>query len=779
MKKWTGFAMVLAVILGWPMPGMSQDFSASDLAGSWYFYSTEVDPSMPAVYWLAGSVDIDASGNMAGVYVAPDGSAVALTGGQMTMARNGTITGSFSVEAGQTGTVVDGKLDRGKSFGVAVMIGSDGTMDVATMIKGGGTFAPADMAGNWYAYSTIMDPATGAVYWVYGTLDVDLSGNVTGTYYAPDGRTVSVTEGTLSTDGSGVITGALTLSMGDMPLSTTVQGKLDQGKTFGIYVGVADDQSMAIGYLHKEGGEFTPDEGEGYWYMYGLMTDPTIPGVFWAYGRAVVDASENVAGVVTVPSGDSLGAAGTATLDENGIWSGALEFANGDTGTIVSGKLNPNRSNFTAAMANTSGSLSLWQFIKGSPYLYFPHVGSGGVWETEIGMINTSDSRTAAGDLVAYSDAGAEISRMSISLAPHGRRAIIVGDEFSDPGQIGYLVFHSDAAPLCKGYTKFYVNGKYRVAVPAVAEVNMNTIYISHIASGPEWWTGVSLLNTNAQPREIVIEFNTGVTVNRTLAAFEHIDFTIRSLFGGTTPPGIASAVIKNADGIIGIELFGSTDTSSNSYLSGILLTDDTAVDIYYPHVVSGVNWWTGIAAYNPADMVTTLDITTYGADGGLIGTNSLDLAAREKFVGTAASLGFPGEAAWFSIHASAPITGFELFGTTNGRQLGGYTGVNIQKTEGIFAKIENDGWTGIAFVNIEDEGAAVTMSAYDDSGTLIASEALDLAAHEKVIGLAPELFTNDIGSATYIDFSSSGNVVGFQLNGSSDGMMLDGLPGM
>ena len=779
MKKWIGFAMVLAMILGRPAPGISQDFSTSDLEGSWYFYTTEVDPSVPAAYWLAGSVDIDASGNLAGVYVAPDGSAVALTGGQMTMARNGTIKGGFSAETGQTGTVVDGKLDRGKSLGAAVMIGSDGTMDFATMIKGGGTFSPSDMAGNWYAYSTIMDPGTGAVYWVYGTLDVGLSGNVTGTYYAPDGRSVSVTEGTLSTDDSGVITGALTLSMGDMLLSTTVQGKLDQGKTFGIYVGVADDQSMAIGYLRKGGGEFMPGEGEGYWYTYGLNIDPTIPAFYWGYGRTVFDASEMVAGVLTVPMGDSMGVTGTAALDENGVWSGALEFGNGDTGTIVSGKLDRNRSSFTGVMANTGGSLGLWQFIKGSPYLYFPHVGSGGVWETEIGMINDSDTETITGDLVAYSDAGAEVSRMSVSLAPHGRRAVIVGDEFSSPEQIGYIVFQSDADTTCKGYTKFYIDGKYRVAVPAVTEINMETIYISHIASGPEWWTGVSLLNTNAEPREIVIEFNTGATVNRTLAAFEHIDFTIRSLFGGTTPAGIASAVIRNADGIIGLELFGSTDTSSNSYLSGILLTDDAAVDIYYPHVVSGVNWWTGIAAYNPADTVTALEISTYDADGGLVGTSSLDLAAREKFIGTAASLGFPAEADWFSIHAGAPITGFELFGTTNGQQLGGYTGVNIQKTEGIFAKIEKDGWTGIAFVNIENEGAAVAMSAYDDSGTLIASKALDLAAHEKVIGLAPELFTNDIGNATYIAFSSSGNVVGFQLNGSSDGMMLDGLPGM
>jgi hypothetical protein len=779
MKEWIKVGMVLAMILGWPVTGITQDFSTSDLEGSWYFYSTEVDSSVPAVYWLMGNVEVDAAGNMAGVYTAPDGSSVALTSGQMTVARDGTIKGSYSAETGLTGTVVDGKLDRSKTFGNVVMIGSDGTMDLATMIKGGGTFAPADIQGQWYSYATIIDTVSGGVFWMYGTIDVDSSGNVTGSYLAANGMTATVTEGSFLLDDSGVIDGSMTLSIGERSLTPPIQGKLDPGKTFASWVGVSEDQSMAVGYFHKAGGTFTPGEGKGFWYAYGLSIDPTVPAVYWAYGRSVFDASDDLKGVLIAPTGEQLRATSESVLDENGVYTGTLAFSNGDTGMTASAKLDQNRTSLTGVTVNNSGSMGVWRFIKGSPALYFPHVASGGVWETEIGMINDTESETITGDLVAYSDLGAEVSRTEVSLAPRGRRAIIVGDEFTDPGQIGYLVFQPDGDHLCKGYTKFYRNGMYRVAVPAVAELNMDTIYISHIASGPEWWTGVSLLNTSADAREITMEFNTGDTVTKTLAAFEHTDFTIRSLFGGTAPAGVASAVIRNADGIIGLELFGSTETSGSSYLSGILLTDDTAQDIYYPHVVSGVNWWTGIAAYNPADTTTNLEITTYDAAGSILETTDLSLSAREKFIGTAESLGFPAAAAWFHIHADAPVTGFELFGTTNGQQLGGYAGVGIQRTEGVFAKVENDGWTGIAFVNTENESATVAITAYDDGGTAVASESLALGAYEKVIGLAPELFTDDITGATYIHFSSSGNVVGFQLNGSSDDMMLDGLPGM
>ena len=85
----------------------------------------------------------------------------------------------------------------------------------------------------------------------------------------------------------------------------------------------------------------------------------------------------------------------------------------------------------------------------------------------------------------------------------------------------------------------------------------------------------------------------------------------------------------------------------------------------------------------------------------------------------------------------------------------------------------------GIAFVNIESSPATIILTAYDDSGTYVATETINVDGHAKVVGIAENLFTQDINSATYIGYSSDKEVVGFQLNGSTDGMMLDGLPGM
>ncbi|RZB38001.1 MAG: hypothetical protein SRB2_00347 [Desulfobacteraceae bacterium Eth-SRB2] len=410
--------------------------------------------------------------------------------------------------------------------------------------------------------------------------------------------------------------------------------------------------------------------------------------------------------------------------------------------------------------------------------LYFPHIASNSTWETEICVINTSAVQSLSGDLKAYNNSGQEVSSTAVMLTAHARRQIVVGDELPNPSGIGYIIFESDSENAC-GYTKFYIEGTYRVAIPAVSDINAGDIYMSHIASNTSWWTGVSLLNTTSSSKELTVEFDNGTTKPITIAAKEHQAFTINSLFGGVLQPNINSAVIKNGSGIVGLELFGSSDSSGDNYLSGILLKDNTTTHIYYPHIASNSTWWTGIVAYNPSITSCNLNITPFRDDGTSLTPQTIFLAGQEKYIGTVQSLNFPDGTAWFRIVATSPITGFELFGTNDGNQLGGYTGVGISGTDGVFAKTEKDGWTGIAFVNIESSPATVTMTAYDDSGNVIATESLNINAYEKVVNVASNLFSQDISNATYISYSSSGEVVGFQLNGSSDNMMLDALPGM
>ena len=432
---------------------------------------------------------------------------------------------------------------------------------------------------------------------------------------------------------------------------------------------------------------------------------------------------------------------------------------------------------------NSSGDQSHWWYSKEysnanlRPYLelitkntiYFPHVDTNLPWQTEIAIINTGD-QTVTGTLRALGDDGQLIETKDVTLSARGRRQITVANEFTNHTNIGYIAFDADSAAV-QGYTKFYQTGKYRAAIPAVKEVNASDIYISHIDSGAQWWTGISLVNTTSATKELTITFNNGQSRSISLTANQHYAFTIEP------QPDIKSAVITNASGVIGLELFGNIGGSD--HLEGILLTDKTVSTIYYPHVESN-GWWTGIVAYNPSESPCTITITPYGAQGTGLTPSTRSLAAKEKYVGVVAQLGLPAQTAWFKIDSTRPITGFELFSTIDDKQLAAYAGGGGTGAKtGIFAKIEKDGWTGVAFVNTEAGAASITLTAYNDAGTVVATQALPVGGHTKVVKLAEEIFSQNISSATYITYSSDKNVVGFQLNGSSDGMMLDGLPAL
>lgn len=408
-------------------------------------------------------------------------------------------------------------------------------------------------------------------------------------------------------------------------------------------------------------------------------------------------------------------------------------------------------------------------------FLYFPHIACNNGWETEIAIINADPAQELDGTLKAYDDNGNEVSTLPIALAPHGRREVAVGTEFGSPTLIRYLVLESESSSA-RGYTKFYKNALYRVAIPAVSDITAGDIQLSHIASNANWWTGIALVNTTDAAKTLIIEFDNGTGRSVTFAPKQHQSFTVESLFTGVSQPDIQSGVITNASGIIGLELFGNA-----MQLEGIPLTDATTTTLYYPHVASNQTWWTGVVAYNSFSTPISIQVTPYQADGTPLTSADIDLAGKARFFGEATNLGLPSGTAWFKVQApNNALTGFELFGTRDGAKLAGFSSVGTEGQQGIFAKIEKEGWTGIAFVNTTNEAATVILTAYTDAGTAVASTTQNLAPYQKIVGQAANLFAGqNMSTATYISYTADQQVVGFQLNGSDDGTMLDGLPRM
>jgi hypothetical protein len=94
----------------------------------------------------------------------------------------------------------------------------------------------------------------------------------------------------------------------------------------------------------------------------------------------------------------------------------------------------------------------------------------------------------------------------------------------------------------------------------------------------------------------------------------------------------------------------------------------------------------------------------------------------------------------------------------------------------GWFTKLEQDGWTGIAFVNVDTATASIKLSAMDANGNEVSSASLPLAPGKKVVAMVPQLFNGDLSRARYVKYTSDKLLLGFTVSGSGDGQMLDGM---
>ncbi len=410
-----------------------------------------------------------------------------------------------------------------------------------------------------------------------------------------------------------------------------------------------------------------------------------------------------------------------------------------------------------------------------SQTLYFPVIISGATWESEICVVNTSDESLTGTFHFFDGSQTASSPTHNFTLQPFGRIQQKVVTLFPS-GTTGYITLET-TTPAASGYLKLTIDGYGRVAVPAVSGLNANGILLPHISSDDYWWTGICLSNTTDTTKQVQFEFNNGTSIERAIAGNSLDSFALWELFGGKAPLDIQSAVIKNTDGIVGMELFGTHPESGATYLGGIGLTDETSTTLYYPHISADDTWVTGIVVFNPNSDSSELTITPYAMDGTALPAQSRTLGPLEKYVGTVESLGLSGQTQWIQVEATLPVTGLALVGTHDGRQLAGYTALTGASQSGIFPNNPTEGWTEIVMANIGNMPATVLLTAYNDEGSIIAAASTSLNSHEKSMDSTGGYFNDDIIGATHIRYDSDHPLIGCQLNGSIDGLLLDALP--
>ncbi len=520
-----------------------------------------------------------------------------------------------------------------------------------------------------------------------------------------------------------------------------------------------------------------------------------------------VPAIGSVSPSQTVASGDSLLVFADGVVDEDGIalvkavvappgtWDGDSDAMISDlpqielrhTGNnryeaVYDQFSDPGRYTFSILAQDNQGTYSMpvvftvtveGEPVEGVSVLFFPFARSDGFWETEIAAVNTSDEHDIQGVFTAFDENGNTVGQpMEADLTPFGRTQLLIGQDFQSPETIRYVKFEADRAGVV-GYQRPWHGDLLRASAPAACGED-DVLHVSHIASDDTWKTLIALVNTNDQTAALSLEFDNGHVETMTLSPGESRHFFIRDLFGGASRKDIHSAEIRNARGVVGLELF-----HNDSQMGGISIDGRLADRIFFPHIANGRRWATGLVAYNPDEAACEISITPYTETGVPLATQYFDIAPGGRYFGTAAKLALPDGTAWVRIDSTAPVTGFELFATTDGLQLGGYSGVDLESAEGSLPILEQDGATGIALVNTSGADNNVLLTAHDDQGRTVAANVVALAPFEKYVGVATRVFPSDISNATHMRYSADGPVVVFTINSSQNERMMDALPGM
>jgi hypothetical protein len=415
------------------------------------------------------------------------------------------------------------------------------------------------------------------------------------------------------------------------------------------------------------------------------------------------------------------------------------------------------------------------------PMLYFSGLSPNPGDRNCIGVVNPHWPLKLFGQLRACDDSGREIARKEIFLPPGGRQEFPVAETFPGVSGISYLTLSYEGGKAC-GYTSGVSAAAGRgYMIPALDRASGGDMFIPHIVSDSIWQTRVSLVNAGGSPRNLTLWFDNGVTRTLSLAAKQHRSFLLRELFAGVPQPGIHSAKITGSAGLIGTEVF-----VGGHYAGGISLAPNVQKDIFFPHVADDSRWWTGLVAYNPSRFPASLRVLPFDASGAPLPGQTVTLPGERKYIGTVESLGLPAATAWFKIESSGEVHSFELFGTSDGKQMAGYSTTGIRTASGNFPRINRaETWTGIAFVNPNPEAVALVIAAQDDNGELLAINAFSLKSYDKIVATAENLFAYNnedfdpvkMARATHMSFFANAEIIGFELEGSTDGMILESIP--
>jgi hypothetical protein len=274
---------------------------------------------------------------------------------------------------------------------------------------------------------------------------------------------------------------------------------------------------------------------------------------------------------------------------------------------------------------------------------------------------------------------------------PAGGSFVTDLDDMFEDSQLpshGYLKLQSTSPVV---FRSSFGNAKESNVLTGQLPQNAISFYIPHFATGGQYVTELTLINTNAtqtNPAEITVTLvdDSGNPFSVPPATLKikseaQVTTTLASLF-----PNLGSALVTGSvrvdvkpiqsgpfvmgPGVLGSVRFAAANGSASSALPLII---SPSGDCLYSHIAQDSGYYTGLAVQNPNSQATDFTVTVTNKDGQKVGSYSSALPPHARISKQLTEL-IPASArqtgGYIRITSTYPVTSVAFFGTTDLRSL-------------------------------------------------------------------------------------------------------------
>jgi len=415
-------------------------------------------------------------------------------------------------------------------------------------------------------------------------------------------------------------------------------------------------------------------------------------------------------------------------------------------------------------------------------YLYFPQIREGQEWTTEVGLINLAPESIIC-DVYQFDAMGNALNfNTNIRLAPLQSTSLLYDD--SEGGESWIRVLNKGqgiGAVGLYGWSVIRDRSSRQIVASRASRLGQQQLLVPHIAADTvQFFTqgALAVVEENGTPdfESGGQSFQLGFLEPNQATSFDFVELMGGDL--GQRGWGVLKGEVDNQQKVAGLEIFGRVPESGLSQAVGILLDNDTANQLVFPHIAKDVTqFWTGCVVINPGQNAATLQTHVFNDTGETLqGPENRTLAAGEKHVVLVDrnTNGLAEGASWAVFESDQPIFGYMLFGSyAPDDRFSGFQSAKTQaKTLCLpyldYSTADEGGWTGLALVNPQLGKASVRLELIASDGQKKDEAQITLESNQKWVNLANNTFEVDLEKGDSVLVFSDQPLSGFEIFGKS-----------